>query len=105
MSSTPPPHDLEALVSRGRALLAAGQALDAVHVFADAYASAVASGAPSTAAQAMLGQAQGEFALHRLELAARHADTAVELLNALAAPQARHAMDLVAQIEHYRYLS
>jgi hypothetical protein len=99
-----PDHDIEALITRGRALLAAGQALDAVQVFADAYASAVDGGEQPAAALAMLGRAQGEFALHRLPSAAEHANAALDLLTRLAMPQARRAMDLLSQIDHYRYL-
>jgi hypothetical protein len=99
-----PNHDAEELIARGRALLATGQALDAVQVFADAYALAVAGGEQAAAALAMLGRAQAEFAVHELSCAARNANAALDLLNTLAMPQARRAADLLAQIDHYRYL-
>jgi hypothetical protein len=102
--SRPPAPDAEELLSRGQALLAGHQALDAIQVFADAHAVAVGAGDRGAAARAMLGQAQAEFAVRRLSPAAEHAATALDLFTALAMPQARHAADLLTQIDHNRYL-
>ncbi len=93
-----------ALIGRGRALLAGRQALEAIQVFADAYALAVAVGDRRAAALALLGQARAEFTMRRLPVAAGHAGTALDLLTVLAMPEAKHAADLIAQIEHYRFL-
>jgi hypothetical protein len=92
------------LLSRGQQLLARRQGAAAAEVFAQAYALAVAGDEPVPAAHALLGQARAEFAVHRLEAAARHAGTARDLLSALGLPEARHAADLLAQIDHHRYL-
>jgi len=100
----PPAPDAEELISPGQALLAGQRVPDAIQVFADAYAVAVAAGDRGAAARAMLGQAQAEFAVRPLSLAAEHAAAAVDLLTALAMPQAKHAADLLDQIDHNRYL-
>jgi hypothetical protein len=99
-----PADDVAALIGRGRALLAGRQAPDAIRVFADAYALAMSAGERSTAALALLGQAQAEFAVRRLSDASGHAGTALDLLTVLAMPEAKHAADLIAQIDHYRFL-
>jgi hypothetical protein len=99
-----PPGDVGALIGRGRALLAGRQALDAVRVFAEAYALAISAGERPAAALAVLGQAQAEFAVRRLSDASAHAGTALDLLTAQSMPEAKHAADLIAQIDHYRFL-
>lgn len=102
--SSPSTPDAEQLLGHGQALLGGHRALDAIEVFADAYAAAVAAGDRGAAARALLGRAQAEFAVRRLSPAAEHAATALDLLTALALPQARHAADLLTQIDHNRYL-
>ena len=100
-----PVDELEMLLDRGAALLAQRRATEATGAFTDAYTAAVAAGRQSSAARAMLGRAQGEFAAGRLASAASHAQAAWHLFTVIASPQAKHATDLMAQIEHYRYLS
>lgn len=100
---TPASH-LRSSIDRGHGLLASRQASDAIQVFADAYTMAVSAREQEVAALAMLGWAQAEFAVRRLSAAAKHARTALDLLTALGMPQAKHAADLVGQIDHNLYL-
>lgn len=97
-------HDVDALIGRGQGLIQARREVEAIQTFADAYAMAVVTGERHAAAHAMLGQAQAEFAVHRLAAAAQHARAAFDLLTGLAMPQAKHAADLIVQIDHYRDL-
>ncbi len=94
--------DAAAMLARAQELLAAGDAVAATAAFTEAHGAA--GDDPPVAALAMLGRAQGEFALGLLGAAARHADQALQMLTLLAMPQAQRATDLTAQIEHYRYL-
>jgi len=96
---------VDELLAHGEALLARGDALDAVEIFAEVYSAAVSAGNPAVAARAMLGRAQAEFAMRRLAIAAEHAANAWESLTALGLPDARHAADLLVQIDHNRYLA
>jgi hypothetical protein len=95
---------LQALVQRGDLALQERRWSTAEEIFAQVYDQSQVAGDRRLAARATLGQAQADFARRRLETAARLANVALDMLTELAAPEARQAADLLAQIDHNRYL-
>jgi len=92
------------LLARGRELLAQGALTDALVLFHEAYERALSTGDSHARALAMLGRARATFGLGRLAEAARDAGAARDMLAGPDPVEARHAADLVAQIDHHRWV-
>src|SRR5262249_25465751 len=77
---------------------------DALVLFHEAYEQAVSTGDSRARALAMLGRARATFGLGRLVEAARDAGAARDLLAEFDPDEARHAADLLAQLDHPRWV-